>query len=880
MASPLLYVTDGLTSAPFLGIDTGFLLDDWTPSIAPLKGGGTYQQSVLSDGRQLVMTNYDNAIETFSFKVHGGNQDAVIQHTQILFRLLEKARTYWYAPFQTEPVWLVARAPEETNTRYAIIHNYQQSGLDNPYAMPFFNCPDPALDGVTVAIERGHWANVVPGSGECVAITGSSLGVTAFRKSIAANADDGWATLSVGHTATAFTSAGNALKAGRDGAGIRYGCSLRFASVDIPDGAIITGAYINLVAKINKAQPVGNLIVYGDDADNASAPTNAATWNAKNLTSASFVWIPYDPYTYSAGDIHQTLNTFTGDLTAIVNEIRDRGGWSSGNAMQFFIEENGSGAYYLEWASLENVTYDEAELVIEYTYGDTGQDEATCDPQVWAVDKWALANISHVYAWFGAAWTGNLATTADAEVTADPPVAANKVYFGIETSGDNAGPFNNLVLSLLASTIGISGVWEYYQGAPTSAWTQFASTDIIDKTSGLTTAGRNSVTFVPPKDFTNGDWVAGDLNSIAGDGAPPAVTAWWIRFRLTAVSGSPDPITINANDEPYVYSVTWPFVSWGDTEVKGDIPAVARISLDDSGQLDSSPTVQHRAIVALSSLRGPYGGNTTYDFSAYLPLGDEQLPSVMGTGSYAFPFGYEDDVSAPSGRAMRLSPVATTEYSFNVTINSLHYFGSYKVFIRVRQLGGSDNHFKVKVASSHNDVVYATTDEVGVTVQSTDTAPNWQLLDLGMLDIPTGLPARTADEGVDIDLVIITTVSDLTGDLFYMDLILMPTDEWIVELTDLGDNGFSEGRILHIDSLSVPKVDLRGLTKYSASPAHAEPLPWKTLGSQMLLPANVEARLWILMARQSGTDWISDGITTARIQLYSAEQYLGLRGGN
>ena len=884
MANPILRITNGSNSVNLLAVGSGILLDDWTPSIAQLKGGGTYQQSVLSDSKQLVMANYDNAVETMSLKTHGESQDTVIEASQDLLRLLESARAYWFTPFHTEPVWLVARAPDETNTRYAIIHNYRQEGLDNPYAVPFFGCGSIAMDNISLVIERGHWQNVEPGTGECVEIAGSKgSSASAVTDTIAADADDGYAQLSTGHTATWFTATGNIIAAGGaatgGGALLRLGLFVRFSSVAIPVDATITRAYMVFTAQrsFEISPPEGNgiisyrnnkLTIYGDDSDNATAPTDVATWNAKPITTNSRSWWPPDG-TVTAGDKHATV-----DIIDIVNEIRDRGGWFSGNALQFFVEEEACLILnYYVWAAREDPIKDEAQLVIEYTVP-SGAIAATCENQVWLVDKSHTSGIEYVYLWDGAAWSANLIDDATIDLTDDPAAVGDKAYFS-----STGGPFNNIVLNITQHDADseITIVWEYWQGAPANAWTQFGATKIIDKTVQYTTPGFNSVTFVPPMDTTNGSWVSANLNSISGDGTPPNVTGWWIRARVTAVSGAPDPVQVSGGSDN-LYTVTWPNVAVDSEQLGGDIPAVGRISLDSSGQLASSPTVRHRVVAALSSDRGPYGNYDSYDFSAYLPFSDEQTPPVMSAPTIAGDYSFVDDVTAPSGRCVLLDPSGVGADSFYVTVNSLHYFGSYRVFVRARQLGGVDNDFKVGVATSHDGVIYAQTKYVGVTVQSTTTAPNWQLLDLGLIDIPTGLPARTADEGVDIDLYINTTINDDTGDLYFMDLILMPTDEWIVDVQDLGVLGFSEGKFLHIDSLNIPKVDMRALTKYGGSPEFAEPLPWKALGSQIQIPANVGCKIWVVMARLDGTDWISDGITTARVQLFSAEQYLGLRG--
>lgn len=878
MANPILRITNGSNSVNLLSVGSGILLDDWTPSIAQLKGGGTYQQSVLSDSKQLVMANYDNAVETMSLKTHGESQDTVIEASQDLLRLLESARAYWFTPFQTDPVWLVARAPDETNTRYAIIHNYRQEGLDNPYAVPFFGCGAIAIDNISLVIERGHWRNVEPGTGECVEITGSKgVSASAVSDTVAAAADDGVAQLSTGHTATAFFSGGNNLVVGRDSGNTRYGLYVRFSSVAIPADAVITRAYI-VFTIAQQSIPTGHrsVYVYGDDADDAAAPVDVATWNAKSITTESKWWNP------PSGILSPGDKLSTPDITNIVSEIRDRVGWSSGNAFQFFVEEYDCAINinYLP-ASSENATYDEAELFIEYTI-ESGAETPTCDNQVWLVDKSHTVNLSHVYLWDGAAWSANQIDDATIDLTDDPVAVGDKAYFAA-----TGGPFNNIVFNITQwdEDDEITIVWEYWQGAPTSAWTQFNVDNIVDRTVQFTTPGFLSVTFIPPMDTTNGSWVSANLNSIAGDGAPPGVTGYWIRARVTATGGTPNQIQVSGGSDN-IYTVTWPAVSIESDQLGGDIPAVARITLDSSGQIASASTnmPRHRVIAALSSDRGPYGDYSSYNFSAFLPCSDEQLPPVMSTPTLSGDHSFVDDINAPSGRSILLAPVGTGTDSFLTTINTLHYFGSYRAFLRVRQVGGSDNDFRCLITTAHSGIGYQFTKEVNVTVQSTATEPRWQLLDMGLIDIPTGLPARTADEGTDLEIVVITRIDDDTGDLYFMDIILMPTDEWIVDVQDLGWNqvltgdGFPDSRVLHIDSIGVPKVDLRALTKYGGSPEYAEPLPWKALGSQMQIPANVGCKIWTVMARFDGTDWISDGITTAKVQLFSAEQYLGLRG--
>lgn len=171
MAYSLLRLTDGTIAGTvnLLSLVNGFHLSDWEPVVAEAKGGGVWHDSALADGRQLVLRQLGNVIETFSLKVNEDcSQDLLIQDLQNLRRLLEKALAYFTTSWQQQPVWIEARAPEETNTRYALIHDYRTSGDSNPFAAPFFGTGKLVVDNFDLILERSAWQSTPPGTGECV----------------------------------------------------------------------------------------------------------------------------------------------------------------------------------------------------------------------------------------------------------------------------------------------------------------------------------------------------------------------------------------------------------------------------------------------------------------------------------------------------------------------------------------------------------------------------------------------------------------------------------------------------------------------------------------------------------------------------------------
>ena len=111
-------------------------------------------------------------------------------------------------------------------------------------------------------------------------------------------------------------------------------CNLyvRFLAVTIPVGAIITVAYLSFREGSVDGNG-GSATIYGDDSASPTAPTSAATYNAKVLTSAS---VPWSPGT-SAGWKN------TPSLVSIVQEIVDSYNLSAGAPVQFLVKGGGSG---------------------------------------------------------------------------------------------------------------------------------------------------------------------------------------------------------------------------------------------------------------------------------------------------------------------------------------------------------------------------------------------------------------------------------------------------------------------------------------------------------------------------------------------------------
>lgn len=107
---------------------------------------------------------------------------------------------------------------------------------------------------------------------------------------------------------------------------------VNFADVNIPNGATITSAFMIFYSKYNYPGPTPSeyaMTLHGNDVDNASTPPDANTAENLTLTTASVNWSldENDPW-------YKDRQVVTADITTIVQEIVDRGGWASGNNMQ------------------------------------------------------------------------------------------------------------------------------------------------------------------------------------------------------------------------------------------------------------------------------------------------------------------------------------------------------------------------------------------------------------------------------------------------------------------------------------------------------------------------------------------------------------------
>lgn len=122
---------------------------------------------------------------------------------------------------------------------------------------------------------------------------------------------------------------------GRSSYGDYMGSGLRFTNVTVEQGITIQSAGLRFTASQDSTLDTAMTRLWGEDVGNSVTFVNASDYNNRNRTSASVQWVIQEKWWkewwYSSAE-----------LKTVVQEIVDRGDWSSGNNMTFFWEDDGS----------------------------------------------------------------------------------------------------------------------------------------------------------------------------------------------------------------------------------------------------------------------------------------------------------------------------------------------------------------------------------------------------------------------------------------------------------------------------------------------------------------------------------------------------------
>ena len=191
---------------------------------------------------------------------------------------------------------------------------------------------------------------------------------------VSASADDGYffKNQSSSSAATTYSSMLNSaenvnvgiLFDGDDYSFDHYQGFFRFQNIAVAQGATISSAYLKPYFASGTER---SFKLYGYYKDNISAPSAGSDGNHTNFTTAGI-----SDFVISSTGGQKT----SPDIKTIVQEIVDRPGWSSGNAMMFGMYFQSGVMYANRYRTFRGYDYssgsEAAELVIEYEGGGGG----------------------------------------------------------------------------------------------------------------------------------------------------------------------------------------------------------------------------------------------------------------------------------------------------------------------------------------------------------------------------------------------------------------------------------------------------------------------------------------------------------------------------
>ncbi|MEZ4656466.1 MAG: hypothetical protein R2911_02735 [Caldilineaceae bacterium] len=113
---------------------------------------------------------------------------------------------------------------------------------------------------------------------------------------------------------------------------------MRFNNIDIPQGAQIYSAYVQFTTDETGSGPTA-LTIAGEDADHSPGFTGTSrNISSRPRTAATAAWEPYAWTSVGEADFAQR----TPNLAAVIQEIVNRPGWSSGNSLSIIVTGTGT----------------------------------------------------------------------------------------------------------------------------------------------------------------------------------------------------------------------------------------------------------------------------------------------------------------------------------------------------------------------------------------------------------------------------------------------------------------------------------------------------------------------------------------------------------
>lgn len=894
MSAPLFRLTDGTTTVDLMA-HGGFSLASWEPASPALKGGGVWRDSPLSDGRVLVFYRYQNVTERLTVVNEGYGQNQLIRAAQDADRLLTKALQYWTAEWQDEPVWIEARGPEESNVRYAVIRGYGLPRRADPYQQPFWSAfvhsAEPDLE---LLLEHGPWQAYEPGQAGALALDSTwdhqSGSPSADSLTVYVAAEPHGDGNAIGWLSWTDDPTDDYLDLSLDADGDPASVSLGFPATALGADRRVSRAVLNLYWW-SVYGPYMNARVYCEDDGDPTYIGNTATDDyfdfIERTRTAEFV-----PWRWTPKGTEGRVSNYrfcSPNLAHMLNAVLSRSDWASsrlnvflqssrdGNEQARIADSNAGSIYYAQlrlWHYQRNANY--------YVHGRSSSTAREHYLANFCVPDMSFSDAMYYDASAGTYTTIDVDASNQRALLPSPVEQNDCLYLGVwarsgvaGTSAPTEGPPPNVVFDLMAANIyGASALpdfaWQYWDG---SNWLELSGYDHTalnyrrEHSISFRRGGVSSVAWYLPD-----DWAVRAVDAAYG---------YWVRCIRADARASVATRPYQQNRPIYVACHN--YVEIASTDVQGDLPALAKVSLRLEGgeatRVFLGTRILERGADFMSILNAGPNSNpegVTCELERTNAASDWEQTSGVATGECAVLGLYSDD-----------------DYSQKI-VWSVHgdlseqYQGTFRMFVRAELWPYVYAGVRCRGRALFYDH-WADTE-----VQFWEGSPRYVyhggasdraiLLELGKVSVPER-PAGGYDELI-FEVSFTSEGPNYTGVRVY-DLVLLPVDEWSGEFsTPVGGPTITAetGRrvTLVVDSATDPARDVVARLEDESGRVLC-PVECITSGPCTLQPRRAQ-RLHFLAARQltgnieSVPVYRSNQHLLASVTMEIVERYSTMRG--
>lgn len=455
---------------------------------------------------------------------------------------------------------------------------------------------------------------------------------------------------------------------------------------------------------------------------------------------------------------------------------------------------------------------------------------------VWISNFWRNHQITHVFIYDAApgVWT-NITGLSSVALFPAVPAVGDILYVGC-TSANPGSPFDNIIFNIDTASAGLTIVSEIWNGA---AWVAIPGAwNEVDDTSDFTNTGRNVFVFDPP-------WTGA---TIWAPVAVNAVTAWWVRFRVTVAAAPTTPTIVEQ-----IYTNERPFFEIPAEQVPATYNALGQFRnwRRDDGQIDHDTAANNAMYTSL--FYGFRSVDRGEHFIGYLQAVDNATIPVTQQTPYGIIFNIvaanttnATSVKIPWYNYTHWNPagaVSGTICYWELTTYNSEYKGTYRLFMRGREVGVAGtikNRIKI-YNGAYSGAIFTTPWRYN---QST----NDEVIDFGLVTFPeinilneTGFDSQTY-------ILIEGDTPGTASDYYYYDIILIPVDELAIEvkITPAGNNSstFYSDKLLIVDSISNPKYEVSA-KNYSEGITSTYNLDYHVITpGELYFSPNTDMRVW------------------------------------